>query len=209
MEMSPKYQSTAGDSGSHGSEGSESPLPRALSPKPHPVTDTGGWRNLHKKATTEIQASAILSNEIAGNSSTQTENVFDDSLDRDHVTGFSSEKMNNDSPESDLNVPTNSVNIPDLGQDATSIYTEGNSELLSDLNAIMNPHSEWGHTTNRDASYHRIDDRPCFPGSTSAHSLYDVTSPENTDRQFVTVETENSQHCVNTETLYDEYTDEV
>ncbi|XP_021375805.1 AP-4 complex subunit epsilon-1-like isoform X2 [Mizuhopecten yessoensis] len=178
----------------------------SVSPKPLPTNDTGGWRSLHNKATAETpvtENTLSASNDNERKSSHLNSKTEENSVEQNVFTGLCD--------DADSSVSNLSINVPDLNTDLTaSLYAEGKDDLLSDI-SIMDPPHHWGQALHRDGNFCNIDDRPCLPGSTSAHSLYDVLSPENGNRQFVAMETQNEKQVMDrdtTETLYDEYTDQ-
>ncbi|XP_033725542.1 AP-4 complex subunit epsilon-1-like [Pecten maximus] len=189
------------DSRSQGSEDSGSSSREAMSPKSLPTDDTGGWRSLHKQTTSVTENTPSPSIETGTKSSTPSVNSHESLIGQNiSSTGF------HGVAESTM------TNASDLDTDLTaSLYAEGRDDLLSDISAIMNSPHQWGQAINRDASFCNLDERPCLPGSTSAHSLYDVLSPENGNGQFAGMETRDEKQLTDTdtsETLYDEYTDQ-
>ncbi|XP_069101845.1 AP-4 complex subunit epsilon-1-like [Argopecten irradians] len=187
------------DSRSRGSESSGSSSREAPS-KPLPTTDTGGWRSLHKKTTTENTPSESNGNE------TRSSIPISEICESQNKLDILSTGYQGDSDQSSMTA------VSDLDTDLTmSLYTEETDNLLSDFNTVMNSPQQWGHAINRDSSSCSLDDRPCLPGSTSAHSLYGVLSPDNVNGQIVGMDSENVQQEMEsntTETLYDEYTDD-
>ncbi|XP_060080493.1 AP-4 complex subunit epsilon-1-like [Ylistrum balloti] len=189
------------DSGGSSYEASGSSSHEAMSAKPLPTGDTGGWRNLHKQSTFKIENSLSPSNETEPKSTLFNAEVNEQNFSSTEFGGVEEPNM--------LELSTS---VSDLDTDLTaSLYAEGKDDLLGDISAVVNSPNLWSQGIHRDSSFCNLDNRPCLPGSTSAHSLYNILSPENENHRFVAMETETEKQVPEgdiTETLYDEYTDQ-